>query len=1761
MADINAFSNAQLSREMYTALFKNTQAYYLVGEILADGKVNPNSGNKDGQSDAAALGKLRDHLEAAAKAGHSKLTPQDKALLNALDASSRDGASADVVYANLRKIQDLQKQVAEKGLDPTQVSFELRTQTHAEKLQGDSHALTVGPDAHASEAGADAGGVCKVTPGAAVAGPIDLSLPVSADCENNMQEEIARQHLISPIRVAQGQAVKDLGHAAEAQMALLKKPALTPDAKLKQDLVGRLAGLVDGDRAYVKQALDSVGLKESDLTKRGVLKAGDPDGLNNQRLKDFLASEAFEKALTPAAMNGYRKLLTDTLAAYAKDPSDAHFDQLREVIYDHSYVFETADGVGPEAVADYARMKEQILNVSQQSNLLQKVTQPANLPASMGELSSDLRSAARSADSDAQRLAGQIGRMLDQIEAHPELFAKSDVAGLRAELDTLVKRDDKGQPTGLKVSPPGQEQLNTLNRIWSQAESIGLQAGLGDEFSKSGAIAKALDQAIARDPQAAEDPAVKLLKAAPELSEYSDLLSHLSKPENKPLLEAMLNNRGPEVSKFFSEYYSGYFDFSAMLGSLGKGVGTALALGGGLVGGAVNLGLSLGKSLFGGAKSTDSTAATPNGLSFANFQLNLPGLTPGKAEPAELKQSTDPSGKQMRLAGVSQTDVEAVMKLLATKPEARALLTQHGADLNQLLKASPAGAEIRTALDAKQAFDGAFWANSSSLEDAQASIQGAMAAQTNARISLTQAGLAVKSALDSKTLEPEARQLLEGQQSQIEAALKAIETGGDLPATSADLDRTIAAVKSARQQAGVTASEVVLTSTRQYLSTKRAEPLIQELEAAFANGQMQQLLDKLPPAQRDQLRPLVNGPDGKISGEALLRQMRGAFANPGMNPDLARQIGASLKALTGLIHKANEPGATPAALAEFGRQPLDGNLPLPGSSFDMLSDMKFMQDSMRDLRATIGQDAIRESSDRLVGDARRIMDELSQKNPGQPVDRKVLYGKIRESINTLKSESLNQSLLAGLESFGEPAASAQQGPSLTEGLYGNPLMQNALQNVFGRANQALLSNPGIKPTLDRLAAANPAALDELKGLLESAGSNPASLIQDMRALLTKHLPPADAQLLQASLVSEIHKSLSQSISQAEKTLNNYSRTDTRKAQSDMIDTLKAYQALLGPSQGLEAAGTTVQNTASDTVKGISQGAGELLAAILPEGVKPKDMFYKIFPSMLQGEPTDRQLLEDLSSFLELDRGDLARKLGVPKLSDEQYMAIQLAAGSLATARATQDPHRGPVAAALAHLVKDVTAHPELLHSGHKRQQLKDLLQQAGEVRNANDCEGFLKRLGGLDPDAAKAGSDLLVSRRTLNANLQAARNLGQTTPVTPSGAKNQPAKDVKAPPTLTGQPAQPVIGPNPAQTVEGDRPADKLDDKGSKPASSNPSFAGEMVGGLATGLHLSDADLPPSAVKDPATGMPHFAIKTVEIPPELEARLFNAGTHALSNALDTYAGMPPDEQNRIRTNSPISRFATKLVEQTRHYEQTVHTESQRSSTLLEEYKGRLKMYIFISNQFAEILSKNPQLLQEMMRTAMDKLMANFRSPDQEVAILKAQADELAKQMLAPAPTPDMQLKLSNAVMDYLSGIRNQPPQVQQLALADLAQKMITSAIHSFYDKAAQESNKRQFQSLEAMAARMHEQIDAELRKTLAEQHADGAEARRQHRALDPGLSQGLKHQLENMLTEAQQMHPPMLTDFKRHQILQALFDANPANDAQGILALAGPRAQ
>ncbi len=1813
MTDINPASRMTISRDMASNLLNSSQARYLVDDILADGKVNTDS--KAGTNDEAGLGKLRELLERGRNNG--TLNTAESALLSALDARGWTGTDADVVLRNLQRIQNLQKQVADNNLDPNQVSFDLETQSYTQRLLGGHDTVTVGveaaaptpatkPETATTPASESTGEVCTVDESLTAGALSELSF--LADSDVNSSEEMARQRLISPTRTAQNDAVRQLQHEAGSLTARLKDSTQVSSDKLQADLL-HLHEAVGSDSTHVSKVLNSIGLSQAELTSRNIIDPESSAGDNEGRLRDFLNGPDFKAFLAdsqtgPAAIENYRGLLTKTLDAYVQQPSQGNFSELRSLVYDHSYVFESPEGVGQDAFNEYKQLKQTILGVSQQTNLLEKVSNPDNLPASMSQLSGNLQRATDDAAEDIQAAATRLNEMVQQLESQPELFPAVQTGPLRERLQELVTVDTQGKVTGLKDNPPTQASLTSLNAVWAEVEELGLKAGLGEDFDTKGALGQALQRAAAQ-PGAEADPAMQILKQAPGLAEHADLLAQLSQPENRALLYAVLNNNGENVSKYFGEYNSRFFDFSSMLNGLRSSTAASAAAGaltgsvlgpmGTLIGGAAGAGLSYTFKQWstdqsrGGAQTSLASRLNLDKLADLSNLGNLAErLSTARATtPINLSNQTIlaganantaiATGKNMQLAGVNQTQVEGLMRILEQHPEARALLQAQGGNLNSLLEQSPVAGEVRSSLAAKKAFDTAFWSQGSQLEEAQASVQSSLAARSNARISLDQASLAIQGALENKQLDPDARALLNSQARQIEEATKALDNGGAMPTTGADLDKTLAAVRRSHLEAGVTATEAVSQEVQRHLNTSRSEPVLQELETAASDGRLQKLLDSLPAEQATSLRELMSSGGNKttLNAQEFNANIREILNSPNISPQYARHLTGHLQAISGLLAKANEPGMTPEKLAEFGEKVLDRKSPVPSSSFDVLDDMNMMQTYIRDMKSSLGENGYQQAAQRFASETREIFGELMR--PGQKLDRKELRSRMDTALNNIKDEAFNNSLIAGLRgaNSASPVAHAEEGPSqedrLSQAMTANPAVQGALQTIMNQVGVNLSHRADIKPLLERLNRQDQGMLEQIQGLLSEGSRDPAALSGQIQALLGQRMSPQDSQKLQQAMMSELNTQIGLAVRHAEQNQGDYARSGTQRLQGEVLNALKAYQNLLQSGQEVNQAEQELRTSPLDLAKTMGANAATLLQqpGMLPEGITTTNVFAKIFPTLMtnNGRASEVQMLNDLTSFLKKSQDQLSTELGVT-INTEQFLAMRLAASSLATTRAVQDPTLGPVAASLSVIMKNIIESPESLNDPGQRAMLEEILDKAANIADPNSRNNFLETVKTLSPEAGQEGQALATQLDANKAVLSQAANItggnvfsantfqsGEQPLTSPI---NQNASDASLAGSQNGVQADTTRANNSAESAVSSSGAESLQ----AGITSFAQNAGVKLPGqaLAQTAGQTSGQTPDEALDREASPIQITASPKAEAD-EAWSKTFKAVVESQREFYTSYAGMSTQEREDFTQRAKLKEYVNSELDSF----QTFVQQSQTRRTAFQRMKDRYLQRQVEFNQMVQIvetmMKSNPNSISDALDQLREKLTPAFMKANAER--LSLQATEAADTLMPQDRRPVSNEKQLEELQKMIQQIDKLNPEGRQLVLTQLAEKMISNAIHAFYTERERQNNSHHLQRLEQLSdefrAQMTDQITQSLARQAGSAQSIAATSGTGSAEISEALNQNLRAKLDDLLQAAQQLRPSPMTDFKRNQILSTLFDEQRNNDLQGLLAIAGTR--
>lgn len=1043
-------NNLNISQNMFNALFKDPKTEYLVNEILKNGKVDAN--------DKVALGKLREHLEAAAKANDTQIDDQESSLLGALDSRGMFGTNETIVLQNLQKLSNLQKQAS--TINPNQLNFELVTQdgitgtfggTQHRSLQlvedqpheAEPHNPAVHDTDHA-DAGAPLHDIGHLIPGP------------SAPSEQTLinQDMAVRSSALYPSEQAAQTATEALQADVEKISKSLQNTRQVPDSKLKKDL-DHLGDFAESNPHYVLQVLDKLGVSREELIRQGVLPETAADATEAQlerdpealkKLADFCNDGRLAAYVKdhPQALNGYRQFLVQTLENYKNTPSSENYRALKEIIYDASYVFESPDQVGQAAYDTYYHFKQTLLGAHQQNNLQKNLATGSQAPASLQELQNEVQSSGAKAEAAVVDLAVQAKDLLAEIKANPERYKQVDTQALQAILDELVVYDPTTKETKLKNPPAGQAQLNQLNHAWAELERVGLSAGLGNITASKGA----LTEALAAAPQA--NPTVQALKQAPELAQYSELLAELHKPGNEELLQAVISQDSKKVAELFNTYYSNRF-------SLDMNWAWDLGLGYGL-GGWESPSFGFDNSFqlnqavapantFGltGLELDPLQNARMSGfdLGFApDLGLNAPPSYMSSLALGALDTQTVPG---LNLANMSEADVSSLMQLLAQNPQSLTVAKEQGKDLANQLQNNPELAGIQAVLDAKNNFDEAFWNNNSKLDAAQNAVQESIAARENGRVSLEMAAEGLKEALGRPDLKDGLRKELEAQQAAVDTALQEFKDGKPLT-SNPSLDAALAGVARARKEGAVLVVNALIKQAEFNQNKGNYEKLVADLRVALNDpATLKALREKLPTEQKAELDEIL-----AEGAETYIGRIETVLNDPEFPAEIKTMMWSANNRFLQLAAEAVKPEVKAADLAAMGKQNLSGHP--HDTAFEALTGIKMTNRFIGTVINELGRDALSDVYQEVnlnLGDPAALLRE----------DPNLIYDRVSSMLpNILASQRTTLALDAEQASRKFAQAST------------NPEIQRQLAQVF--SNLGVANEDGLV-TLEDLANLTP----------------------------------------------------------------------------------------------------------------------------------------------------------------------------------------------------------------------------------------------------------------------------------------------------------------------------------------------------------------------------------------------------------------------------------------------------------------------------------------------------------------------------------------------------------------------------------------------------------------------------------------------------------------------------------------------------------------
>ena len=249
--------------------------------------------------------------------------------------------------------------------------------------------------------------------------------------------------------------------------------------------------------------------------------------------------------------------------------------------------------------------------------------------------------------------------------------------------------------------------------------------------------------------------------------------------------------------------------------------------------------------------------------------------------------------------------------------------------------------------------------------------------------------------------------------------------------------------------------------------------------------------------------------------------------------------------------------------------------------------------------------------------------------------------------------------------------------------------------------------------------------------------------------------------------------------------------------------------------------------------------------------------------------------------------------------------------------------------------------------------------------------------------------------------------------------------------------------------------------------------------------------------------------------------------------------------------------------------------AQRAQRSMEENNIMKAMDTAIAASAAELFQANndvmvangyPPLTSLSEGTSSSGVQRAQDATQQKVDALVAEANALAEKLVLAPKNNGSEDFLSDLINGFINTIRDQDFKTRQIILAQLANQMMTNSITSFYKDKQDKNNQYHQEMLTNMSAQFEKNVKQNIESSLVSGDSDAQAVAGVSGRMDStnvsramGVAQ-MRERTAEMLNQAQQMKPPLITDLQKEQLLNRLFDNDPNNDAMGILALSGLQA-
>lgn len=1732
-----------ISKDMAEAL-SSDQIQKLIKGILADGTVD--------KLDDAQLKQLNILLTAAAKKD-GKVSGEEDSLIDALDSRGMFGTNREVVKANLQALRkhegeantlnfgDGSIQVTTqdgvsgffggkqtRGLRMEMVDLDSSTPATNTTPTGETPNTTETPAASTPNTPSPATTATSpdVDSPTAVTPPVDPEKALSTEARQTYHEQTVAQNSAN-----EAQLKEDLNYLKSAFSKV-------PDEIIKQDIQSLVehSDSEGYDMAYVKNQLQSWNISLPEALK---------DSTSPEDLKAFLS----EYEVSADNIQAYRSSINGIIdkATNESPLTGTALSDAKKFLYDTNYIFENKANVPEEDYQRYSQFKTSLLNYQDSEARVKNIARNENISTTNIELDNQLLgNYTKKATTEIQDLAQNVNNFLKQVES--KNAGNEEVQALRSQLGEIVEVDAKGQlimdaeGKPQVKQPISEEHLQSLNKIWASVEAVGMQNGLDRE---SGEITQDFFNELrskteAGNPKAIEQwntiqesPAGEILAAKPEIAQYADLLKVLDDPKNAALKEALFSSDNPEqaVNELLAKHNSAVFN--DMFGSFGSlwNVGPAsylTAWGCSVVPGAADTAFCqaitgpstnlLDQPLPGSLP--DYTLSLNNTTAKASFgldletpalSLNTPMSTDGKL--ALGKYSTEDVRHLLDLLKdppAIEGQEEATAQARATQQMLRGQLKEHSGDIAGFINDTPELEGLRQQLEAKEAFDNAFWGDNSDMDQARQSVKTLLSKQDRVGSDLAVAEAQIQAVLETLPEGPGSlRTSLENKLAVVRQAQTELKNSGQI-SSSAEVNNnqtTLQSVMNSLNGKGIASDGNTHSIGQNLIADTQVEQLQGTIDNALKtlaeiNGdptKKQAVLDKFPEAQRDQISNLLN--NHKLLGD--IRQQ--LSADPAALDPSTLQAFAFAGYMTDLAQNGT-PDQIKAAL--------EGQL--PGSSLKVSDAIEHMDRLFKHVD-TVGFEDPKLKATYISG-LNTYFNEVFES--GQSVEqawaalededmlKTVQAGIIRKVYDDagMSSEEIDHLFASGTIATQAPTSNYENLLAEKSSFINDFLsdQQNTLQGFVQRGGQTQSPYESLLYEYTNLEKQrNPQKEGTDPNYNKNAYLGLETRVEDRIKVLTQR--------------QQVGIELS---STEQRELTNLQRLQEATRASMETENLKVLE--INGASSLSSA-NTLFSVLNRTTQGVIDTTRE--SEILVDDQSNQQLFNQFVPTvnLPNGQPIS-------------GRAFVAQMLGEGGATAENVGIFEANFGALKETREGQLLYQQTLSQARSNEYAQLSHH---------------LVTSNSEDPNNPSIFAFGESLkvGNVEVNKLISGPNGLEALEEWNRIIQ---KHGESLKSGNGFDQEAYSRDLQAFASRFGITNEAFLGYAQGTSFQNDVEELETAQHERKSLSPEESIAVDEE------IERSNTDI---AYAMAAVSSPEVTVDLSQTE-GFDPDAFSGFNESVQKARQNMERSSTERlDGLLAVEDAINRDTARIISEAKEsgdYSLLNQVQQLQSQAL----QGDLERSDAMREALSELTGK-PFVPRSDSYRAAAGLSTGGTAAEQKAAALVEEANALASRLSLAPEGPNSDEFLSDLISGFIDTIRDQDYKTRQLIMAQLANQMMTDSITTFYKDKTDKNNKYHQDAIERMANSMQQMIQRTLQDSLLNAASDGqgiaalsGQVGAANTAEAMGLEQ-LRQSTEELLSETQKMEPPLITDLQKERLLQTLFDKNPDNDMLGILTLAG----